>query len=349
MVKINGREIDNFANPYVIAEIGANHNGDMLLAKSLIKKAKEIGADCVKFQSWTKASIFSKKVYEDNYFLNDDYRQREDYNLEEIVDAYSVSEKELLELKKYCDEVGIDFTSTPFSPEEVDFLVDVLDVPFIKIASMDLNNYPFISYIANKGKMIVLSTGLSHLYEIDKAVETIYATGHKQLILLHCVALYPPEDQEVNLRNIRMLQELYQLPVGFSDHTIGDTASIGATMFGACILEKHFTLDNAMEGWDHKISANPNDMEELIHAVRRANKMLGSYGRKRVESEERRYAFRRSIVARCAIKKGEIFTKEMLDTKRPGSGIKPEGITYILGKPAKKDIQADALIQMDDF
>ena len=193
------KKVFKYCEPYIIAEIGANHNGDMELAKKLIDTAKQAGADCVKFQSWTKDSIFSRKTYDENRFLNDDYRQREDFNLESIVDEFSLSEKELLEIKSYCDEKSIDFASTPFSPREVDFLVDQLKAPFVKIASMDLNNYPFLEYIAKKGKPMVLSTGLSYLHEIDKAVQTIKNTGNNQLILLHCVSIYPPDDKDVNL------------------------------------------------------------------------------------------------------------------------------------------------------
>ena len=146
----NKKEVFNFCKPYVVAELGSNHNGDMEIAKKLIQEAKEAGADCVKFQSWSKETIFSKKKYEDNFFLKDDYRKRKDFNLEKIVDAYSISETELLKMKKFADELKIDITSTPFSNKEVDFLLDRLESPFVKIASMDLNNYPFLDYIAKK-------------------------------------------------------------------------------------------------------------------------------------------------------------------------------------------------------
>ena len=152
----NKKEVFNFCKPYVIAELGSNHNGDMEIAKKLIQEAKESGADCVKFQSWTKDTIFSKKKYQDNFFISDDYRNRTDFTLEEIVEAYSISEKELLEMKNFANKLEIDITSTPFSKREVDFLVNKLDSPFIKVASMDLNNYPFLEYIAKKNKPIVL-------------------------------------------------------------------------------------------------------------------------------------------------------------------------------------------------
>ena len=145
------KEISNYTKPYIIAELGSNHNGDMALARELIVQAKDAGADCVKFQSWNKDSIFSKKKYEDNYFLDDDYRSRSDFNLEEIVEKYAISEEELLEMKNFADDIEIDCTSTPFSRNEADFLIEKLQSPFIKVASMDLNSYPFLDYLANKG------------------------------------------------------------------------------------------------------------------------------------------------------------------------------------------------------
>lgn len=345
----NFEEIKDYSKPYIIAELGANHNGDMELARKMIREAKACGAQCVKFQSWTKDTIFSKKVYDDNYFLKDDYRNRDDYTLEEIVDKFSVGEKELFELKKYCDEVQIDFSSTPFSKKEVDFLVDVLDVDFIKIASMDLNNYPFLEYIARKGKPIVLSVGLSTLAEIDEAVRRIKNTGNDKIIILHCVSIYPPEDREVNLNNIDMLRDLYKYPTGYSDHTLGITAAILAVGKGSCIIEKHFTLDNDMFGWDHKISANPTELKIIVDECNRAYKMLGNYYKEVNESEERKAAFRRSVVVTRDIKKGEIINEEDLDFKRPGTGLPPDSIKFIIGKTCKRDLAVDEMINMEDF
>lgn len=348
-MKFNDFVIENFTEPYIIAELGSNHNGDMNLARRMIDIAKERGADCVKFQSWTKETIFSKEVYDKNYFLADDYRNREDYTLEQIVEKFSVSEKELIELKEYCDKVKIDFTSTPFSKREVDFLVDILNVSFVKVASMDLNNYPFLEYIAKKNKPIVLSVGLSTLADIDEAVSAIKKAGNNQIILLHCVSIYPPKDDEVNLNNIDMLRNLYQCPVGYSDHTLGTTAPILSIAKGACIIEKHFTLDKEMFGWDHKISADPEELEIIVRECKKAYKMLGSYNKIVTESQERKDAFRRSIVAARDIKEGEVIQEEDLDYKRPGTGIEPRYRNFIIGKPAKRNLKYDEIIQMEDF
>jgi sialic acid synthase SpsE len=342
-------DVGSGEKPYIIAELGSNHNGDMELAKRLIDAAKESGASCVKFQSWSKDTIFSRKTYENNYFLSDDYRDREDYTLEGIVDEYSISSKELLDMKKYTDEIGIDFTSTPFSKGEVDFLVNDLEVNFIKVASMDLNNYPLLRYIATMGKPIILSTGLSNLSEIDTAVRTIEAAGNHQIIILHCVSLYPPEDMQVNLRNMDTLAQAYSYPVGFSDHTLDTCIPLAAVARGACVIEKHFTLDKNMEGWDHKVSATPKEMKKLVNDANRIHNALGTGRIERVENDERIGAFRRSIVAAKEIEIGDVITEEMIDYKRPGTGLSPEVAVYIIGKKAKRKIAFDEIIEFEDF
>jgi len=349
-IKINNnRFVGKDEQPYIIAELGSNHNGDMELAKKLIDSAKRAGADCVKFQSWSKESIFSKIKYEENFFLSDDYRNRDDYSLENIVEEYSISEEQLIEMRDYSQKIGINFTSTPFSKREVDFMVEHLNVDFIKIASMDLNNYQFLDYIARKGKPIVLSTGLSTLAEIDKAVSVIEEAGNDQLVILHCVAIYPPEDKQVNLNNIASLSNLYPYPIGFSDHSIGTCIPLAAVAKGACVIEKHFTLDKDMEGWDHKVSANPDEMAINTNDSKHIFNALGSKRITRVEPKDRVSEFRRSIVASRDIVIGEIFTDEMLDYKRPGGGFDPEYKDFILGRSAQRNISYDHIISSEDI
>ena len=339
----------DFDRPYVIAEIGANHNGDMELAKKMIKVAKDCGADCVKFQSWSKDTIFSKKVYEDNYFLRDDYRNRTDYTLETIVDKYHIGREEHKILKNYCDEINIDFNSTPFSKEEVDLLVDEIEVPFIKIASMDLNNIPFLKYVASKKRTVVISTGLCNLADVSEAVDCLKINGCPEVVLLHCVSIYPPEDGQVNLNNIDMLRQTFGCKVGYSDHTLGVIAPIMSLSKGVCIIEKHFTLDKNMVGWDHKISANPEELKQICEGARVGYKMLGCYEKIVNENEERRGAFQRSIVAASDIQKGQIIQEKDLDYKRPGTGISPKYYEFIIGKTAKRDIKYDEIINIEDF
>ncbi|WP_416141356.1 N-acetylneuraminate synthase family protein [Lysinibacillus capsici] len=342
--------IKNFNQPYIIAEIGANHNGDLNLAKQLIDQAVEAGADCAKFQSWTKESIFAKQVYEENYFLADDYRDRDDYTLEEIVEEFSMNKEEFIELKKYCDKKGVDFGCTPFSKAEADFLVDELNLPFLKIASMDLNNIPFLEYLASKQVPLILATGLSEMSEIDEAVRTI-EKHHSKIILLHCVSNYPPLDGNVNLRNITMLQDYFKpYSVGFSDHTIGVEIPLASVSLGAAVIEKHFTLDKEMFGWDHKVSADYQDLIQIVQGSKRIVEALGSYRRKLTKFDEEKIpAFRRSIVAAKEIVEGQIIELSDLTFKRPGTGIPPKYVDFLVGKVAKKTIKLDTVIDLKDF
>jgi len=348
MVKVSKQEVDNFREPYIVAELGSNHNGDMALAKKMILAAKEAGADCVKFQSWSKETIFSKKVYQDNFFLNDDYRQRSDFTLEEIVEKYSISEEQLMGMKEYSDQIGIDLISTPFSNREVDFLVEI-KAPFIKVASMDLNNYHFLDYVARKKMPIVLSTGLSELAEIDQAIKTIEQAGNDRIIILHCVSIYPPSDGNVNLNNMETLRQLYPYPVGYSDHTLGFSIALAATAKGACLIEKHFTLDKNLPGWDHKVSASPEELAIICRETKRINSSLGSYRIMCEEDQERKNAFRRSAVSARNLEKGERLVANDIIFKRPGTGVAPHELKYILGRKLKSAKKQDDLFAWEDF
>ena len=336
--------------PYVIAEIGSNHNGDIKLARELIESAKDAGANCVKFQSWTKDSIFAKIKYQENFFLTDDYRNRNDFTLEEIVEKYSVSEQELIELKSIADDISIDFSCTPFSFKEATFIAETLDVPFIKIASMDVNNYPFLDFVAKLGKPVMISTGLCTLSEIDRAVAVFENAGNKSLAILHCVAEYPPSDTQMNLRNIVTLSGCYpDHAVGFSDHSIGVCLPLAAIAIGAKIIEKHFTLDKNMSGWDHKVSATPEELRDICQGGHRIGQALGSSRIMAIETAERKREFRRSIVTTRPIMKGEVFLSEDLTFKRPGTGVAPEFVDFVIGRVAKRDLEEDELLKNEDF
>ena len=342
--------LENYSKPYIIAELGSNHNGDMDLARKLIVEAKEAGADCVKFQSWSKDTIFAREKYEDNYFIADDYRDRDDFTLEEIVEEYSISNAELLEMKAFADEVGIDCSSTPFSKAEADFLVEKLESPFIKVASMDLNNHPFLDYLARKGLPMIISTGLSELHEIDRAVRVIENAGNTQICILHCVSTYPPVDTDVNLNNLTTLMNTYpNYPIGFSDHTIGIEIPLASVALGASLIEKHFTLDKKMEGWDHKVSATKDEMMVIVNGAKRINDALGSFRISAPESDEKKAEFRRSIVITRDIKAGEIILVDDLDYKRPGTGIKPEMTDFVVGMKVNKNLAFDHILVKEDL
>ncbi|MBT3305695.1 MAG: N-acetylneuraminate synthase [Alphaproteobacteria bacterium] len=323
----------------------------MNLAKKLIDAAAQAGADCVKFQSWTKDTIFSREIYDNDKFLADGRDEERSETLEDVVEKYSLAPAELAELSAYCAEKGIVFTSSVFSTAEADFLIDDLNAPFVKIASMDVTNLPFLAYLGGKGLPVILSTGLSSMSEISAAVDTLTQAGTSDLILLHCVAQYPPEDADTNLRNIGMLRQAFpDALVGFSDHSIGTSIPLAAIGLGACVIEKHFTIDKTMEGWDHAVSANPEELTAIVHEGRRIATALGTDERQVTEKDlEMRTAFRRSIVAARAIKAGEVITRDDLDFKRPGRGISPGLVDTVVGRTARRDIAFDEVLDDTAF
>ena len=340
--------INKKMHPYIIAEIGANHNGDMDLAKQIIDCAKNCGADCVKFQSWDTKSIVSKEEYERNQKYNDSPKKHFG-SLKDMVDKYYLRKEQHHELKNYCDKIGIDFASSPFSNQEVDLLID-LDVPFIKVASMDINNLPFLEYIAKKSKPVVLSTGMADLAEIENAVKTIEKTGNNKIIILHCISIYPPKYEDINLNNILMLKETFGYPVGFSDHSLGTAIPLASVALGSCLIEKHFTLDKDLPGWDHAISSDPEELEELVKESKNIFTALGSKRRIVNKDEfEKRKKFRRSLLAAKDLSKGTMLTEKHLLSKRPGTGIAPNEIQYVIGKKLKKNYEADELLRWEDL
>ena len=342
-------KILNSKYPYIIAEIGSNHNGSTNLAKKLIKKAKLGGADAVKFQSWSKNSLFSKKSFEDNYFLKDDYRNRSDTNLEDILEKYSFKENQMIAAANFAKKNKIDFSSTPFSVNEVDFLINKIRPPFIKIASMDLNNIPFIEYIAKKKLPIIISTGLSNLKEIDLAISTIEKCKNKKIIIMHCVAIYPTNDIDVNLNNIETLQKAYGYPIGFSDHSLGFEIPLASVVKGVKIIEKHFTLDRSMEGWDHKVSADLETLKIICKGSKRIIDSLGSFRIQAPESKLIKKEFKRSAVATKNLPKGHKITNDDINYKRPGRGIEPNDNKFLVNRLLNKDIEKDKIIYWKDL
>jgi len=344
----NSKKVFDYCEPYIIAEIGANHNGDMELAKLMIKSAVDCGADAVKFQSWTPDSLISKEEYDRNTKYNDSPKKHFG-SLKEMVEKYYLRSDQHFELKKYCDELGVDFSSSPFSNTEVD-LLDEVGVFFHKVASMDLVNIPLLKYIASKRKPILLSTGMGSLSEIEKAVQTIEKEGNNQIVLLHCVSIYPPEYEDINLNNILMLRNTFGYPVGFSDHTIGTSIPLASVALGACVIEKHFTTDKDLPGWDHLISADPAELQEISIESKNIFKALGSFRRVVSEAEEeKKVKFRRSIVVTKDLKRDHILTAEDLTSKRPGTGISPDYMDMVIGKELISDIQQDSLLKWSNI
>ena len=343
-MKLGNREVKDFTIPYVIAEIGANHNGDMNLAKKMIDSAKQCGCDAVKFQSWTPDSVVAKEEYDRNQQYNDSPKKHFG-SLKEMVQKYYLRPEQHHELKRYCDKIGIEFCSTPFSEDEAD-LLEELDVPFYKIASMDINNPRLLKHVAEKGKPIILSTGMSTLAEIENAIKTIESEGNHQIILLHCIAIYPPAYEDINLNNISMLRQTFGYPVGFSDHSIGVSIPLASVSLGSCVIEKHFTLDKDMPGWDHEVSANSEEMKVIVEESQNIAKALGTYRRVVNQAEEeKKLKFRRSAVAGRDLGKEHILQIEDLLFKRPGTGIQPDEAKYVIGRILKRDVSCDELLQ----
>jgi len=347
-MKLSNREVENFNIPYIIAEIGANHNGDMELARKMIDSAKACGCDAVKFQSWTPDSLVAREEYDRNQHY-DNSPKKHFGSLKEMVEKYYLRPEQHIELKEYCDKLEIEFCSTPFSEDEAD-LLEELGVHFYKIASMDINNLGFLKHVARKGKPIVISTGMATLAEIENAVKTIEQEGNSDIILLHCIAIYPPAYEDINLNNISMLRQTFGYPVGFSDHTIGISIPLASVALGSCMIEKHFTLGKDLPGWDHEVSANPEEMRIIVAESCNIVNSLGTFRRTVSQAEEeKKLKFRRSIVANSYLKKGHKITSNDLGFKRPGIGIPPDRSNYVIGRKLSKDIKGDELIRWDDL
>jgi len=334
----NGRDIINGGRPYIVAELNSSHRGKIDSAKEMIEAAKACGCDAVKFQSWSAESLYCK-----DYYVQNPISKR-------MVSGFSLKPEELLELAQYCNQVGIDFSSTPYSDAEVDFLVETCKAPFIKVASMDVNNLPFLKYIAKKGVPIILSTGMATIEEIETAVNEIEKAGNHDICILHCVSLYPVEAQLVDLNNMVMLKDKFpEHVIGYSDHTIGSEVACASVALGAALIEKHFTLDNKKIGWDNQMATEPADMKDLVDKCHRVHISLGNYDRKLTEKElEQRSKMRRSIVANCDMKKGHTIEEKDLTAKRPGEGIPVNEYKNVIGRVLNRDIQKNQLI-LDEY
>ncbi len=333
--------------PYIIAEVGSNHNGDMGLCRQLIDAAAEAGAHAVKFQSWSEASLIAEEEFARNTQYSD--KKKHFGSLREMVRAYQFTAEQHREAKQHCDARGVAFCSTPFSNEEVDLLV-ALGVPFLKIASMDIVHLPLLRYVARQQRPVVISTGMATLAEIEQAVAVIRAEGNSQIVLLHCVSIYPPDYGMIHLRNMPTLERAFDVPVGFSDHTLGTAIPLAAIALGAHVIEKHFTLDKEMEGWDHAISANPAELRTIVEEGKHIFEALGSEQRQVSAAElEKRRKFRRSLVARRALEKGSVLSEDDLAAKRPGTGISPSEIGYVIGRTLTSAIGEDQVLQWGDL
>lgn len=331
----------------VIAEAGVNHNGSIEIAKQLVDKAAEAGADFIKFQTFKSEKLVSKYARQADYQRRNIGKKSDDSQLS-MLKKLELSEEDHKELMDYCQKKGIKFFSTAFDLESIDYLHS-LNLGLWKIPSGEITNYPYIKKIAGYGEPIILSTGMCELSDIKAAYKVLANNGirKEQITILHCNTEYPTPYEDVNLRAMTTLKDEFKVEVGYSDHTKGIEVPIAAVALGATVIEKHFTLDRNMEGPDHKASLEPDELKAMVSAIRHIEQALGS-GHKTVSESERKNITiaRKSIVAACDIKAGEIFTEENLTVKRPGNGISPMKWEEIVGKTAKKNFAEDELIEL---
>lgn len=329
---------------YVIAEAGLNHNGSFKIAKDLIEVAAESGANAVKFQKRDvdRLAISSVLNAPDNRFpsLGSTYRKVRE-TLEFSLDQYH-------QLKEYAEAKGLDFLCTAFDQPSVDFL-EKLNVSAYKIASHSLTNLPLLRYIASKGKPVYMSSGMCTWEELDAAVNTFVSNGNK-LVLFHCVSVYPTPPEESNLLLIETLRQRYQIPVGFSGHEIGYLATLVAVGLGAVAVERHYTLDKKMEGFDHKISLEPGELQAMVRDIRLVEKCLGQPNKTVSEKEmATRKKYHVSMVSACPIPAGAVLTQEMVAYKNPGTGIPFKEAHLVMGRRAVQNIPVDKPLEKTMF
>ena len=326
---------------FVIAEAGVNHNGSLPLAKKLVDAAKEAKADCVKFQTFIAENVVSSNAAKADY---QKVQTGENGTQLEMIKKLELSFEEFKELKSYCDYEGIEFMSTAFDLDSLEF-INSLNVSRIKIPSGEITNLPLLIKAAQLHKPVILSTGMSNLEEVGKAITVLIENGVTDLTVLHCTTEYPAPFCDVNLNAMLTIKNTFNVKVGYSDHTEGCEISVAAVALGAAVIEKHFTLDKTMEGPDHKASLEPDELEKMIASIRKVELALGDGIKHPADSEIKNIAIvRKSIVAKCDIKKGDLLSEDNLAIKRPGNGISPMRWFEIIGQKANKDYKEDELI-----
>ncbi len=348
---IIGNRIVGLSHPtLVIAEVGVNHNGSIERGYQLIETAANAGADVIKFQTYKAENIVTKKA--ERYWdesLNNDETYGTQYDTFSKLDSFKVDDYK--KLKKRCEEKNVIFTSTPFNIPDLDILSEV-GVDVYKISSSDITYLELIEKIAINNKPIILSTGCASIDEIHAAVNLIKSLGNNNIILQHCILQYPCDDENVNLSKMLKIKDTFNnIPVGYSDHSIGITIPLSAVSLGALTVEKHFTVDNSLpDSPDHKLSANPKQMKELVAGIRRIEKAKGEFVDGYYPAEKAAFKLaRKSLVSACYIKKGTKISYEMITAKRPGTGIKPSLINDVIGKTAKIDIEEDTTLNEKMF
>jgi N,N'-diacetyllegionaminate synthase len=345
-IRIGYKNIGSGEPVFIIAEAGVNHNGDLELAKKLVDAAAEAGADAVKFQTFRAQELVSAATPKARYQADTTGTNESQFEmikrLELTPDAHRV-------LVEHCRKLKILFLSTPFDVESAD-LLETFDMPAYKVPSGEITNWPFLKHIASKHKPVILSTGMSDLKEVEEAVSVLRAAQCSELVILHCTSSYPTPPASVNLRAMQTMADKFKVPVGLSDHTAGIEVALAATALGACVVEKHFTLDRSLPGPDHQASLEPDDLRSLVRGIRTVEAALGDGQKHAMQAEQDvKNVARRSIVAHRTIPQGSYITNDMLVFKRPGTGIPPSRVSAVIGRKATRTIQGDTLVQFEDL
>lgn len=330
----------------IVAEAGVNHNGSVDVAHRLIDEAVQAKVDAIKFQSFITEELVTPEAIKANYQAETTGTFGSQYDM---LKPLELSAEQQAELKAHCEAMGLLFLCTPYENTSVDSL-DRIGVAAYKIASTDTTNVPFLRHVASKGRPIILSTGMCNLTEVELAINTLKISGlESKIVILHCTSEYPAPMSDVNLRAMHTLQQAFACPVGFSDHTPGIDVSSWAVALGACIVEKHFTLDRTMKGPDHTASLEPLELAELVRTIRAVELAIGDGIKRAMPSElPNKSRMQKSLVARRAIKAGQVISADDLACKRPGTGLEPVWFDRIVGKKALHDILPEKVLAISD-
>ena len=343
-VEIAGRKIGVNRPCFIIAEVGVNHNGDLHMAVDLIDAASQVGADAVKFQTFTVDRLVTREAPKAEYQKQTTDAAESQYEMLRRLELSPAAHRELMD---YCRGKGLLFLSTPFDEESAD-LLEELGIAAYKVSSGEITNLPLLAHVARKNKPMIISTGMANLSEVESAVLAVQTAGNHEFVLLHCVSSYPANPADANLRAMHTMRKAFNVPVGYSDHTSGIEVAIAAVALGACVIEKHLTLDTSLPGPDHQASLEPNEFARMVKGVRIIEVALGS-GRKEPAFSEANTAAvaRKSLVAAWDIAAGTELTEEMIAIMRPGTGLPPAMRQQLLGRIARTNIPAGTLLGLE--
>jgi len=344
VIDIAGRQVGPSQPCFIVAEAGVNHNGCLGLAQQLVDAAVQAGADAVKFQTFKAERLATHTAPKAAYQRQTSIETESQLSM---LCRLELSPEGHRELMYDCKSKGILFMSTPFDEESADFLAD-LGVAVFKIPSGEIVNLPFLTHVARKGKPMIVSTGIAYLSEVEAAVRAIEGVDNRNLILLHCVSNYPADPVDVNLRAMKTMETAFDVPVGYSDHTPGIEVALAAVALGACVIEKHFTLDRSLPGPDHRASLEPDELAALVRGIRTVEAALG-HGRKEPAASEAATAavVRRSLVAARDIEAGTVLTEELIAVRRPGTGLPPTLRPYLIGRTVQVPVPAGTLFTLE--